>query len=231
MSQHTALIVGATGLVGSHCLKTLLSLEKYKTVHVLVRRELTLDLTAKEKNKINVHLVDFDNLDAVDFLFTVDDVFCCLGTTLKQAGSVAAFKKVDYDYCLKTAQLAAENSVKHFLIVTAVNAKAHSLAYYSKIKGQLQNELKDLNLKQISIFQPSLLLGERKEFRLGELLFGKAAGGFNRLLPKKMSAFKAIEGSVVGKSMAILASNDKFRKSASSREFYYYDDMQRLAKS
>lgn len=227
----SALIVGATGLVGSHCLQALLNLDSYQSVHVLARRELKLNLTSKQQEKLKVHLVDFDVLDAAELLFAVDDVFCCLGTTLKQAGSVEAFKKVDYDYCLKTAQLAAKHQVKHFLIVTAVNAKSNSLAYYSKTKGQLQNELKKLNFKQLSIFQPSLLLGERNEFRLGESLFGKTAGFFNAVLPKKMSAYKAIEGEVVGKAMAKLASNSDLQKSTSKIQFYYYDDMQRLANS
>jgi len=226
----SALIVGATGLVGSHCLKTLLQLDVYESIHVLARRELNLKLTSKEQKKLHVHLVDLDNLDNVTRLFNVNDVCCCLGTNLKQAGSVEAFKKVDFDYCLKTSELSKQHQVEHLLIVTAVNAKSSSLAYYSKIKGQLQNELKALELNQLSIFQPSLLLGERNEFRLGESLFGKAAGAFNLFLPKKMSSFKAIEGQVVGKAMAILASDQSFKKSQEKVNFYYYDDMQLLAK-
>jgi uncharacterized protein YbjT (DUF2867 family) len=229
--SRTALIVGATGLVGSACLRTLLSLDNYSEINVLVRKEFNLDLSEKEAKKLKIHLVDFDALEAAAIVFSVDDVFCCLGTTLKQAGSVQAFKKVDYDYCLKTAELAAQKNVQHFLIVTAINAKESSLAYYSRTKGELQNQLKKLSFNQLSIFQPSLLLGERKEFRLSESLFGKLAGGFNAILPKSMSAYKAIEGEVVGKAMANLAANNNLKKSESELNFYYYDDMKALADS
>lgn len=230
--KRTALIVGATGLVGSNCLKTLLTLDAYEQVHVLARRELNLELNSKEQEKLKIHLVNFDQLEAAEIVFAVDDVFCCLGTTLKQAGSIEAFKKVDYDYCLKAAQLAAKHSVKHFLIVTAVNANAKSLTYYSSTKGKLQSALIALNFTNLSIFQPSLLLGERKDFRLMESLSAKGAWAFNQLLPKKLNKYKAIKGEVVGESMAMLAANfQKQKKSNNTVEFYYYDDMQHLINS
>lgn len=229
--KRTALIVGATGLVGSHCLRALLTSENYQKVHVLVRREFKLPLSERQQQKMQVHVVNFDKLENSAELFAVDDVFCCLGTTLKQAGSIEAFKKVDYDYCLKTAQLATEKNVAHFLIVTAVNAKANSLAYYSRTKGELQKQLTLLNFKQLSIFQPSLLLGERKDFRLLEGVWGKSAIVMNNLLPKKMSAFKAIDGKVVGQAMVAVASNKNLQKSDKGVDFYHYDDMQKASES
>lgn len=224
-----ALIVGATGLVGSHCLQALLDSDVYHEVVVLVRRNFKPELTQKQQQKLQVHIVDFDKLEKYTDLFAVDDVFCCLGTTLKQAGSIAAFKKVDYDYCLAIAQLAAKKNVEHFLIVTAVNAKENSLAYYSSTKGRLQKQIQLLGFKRLSIFQPSLLLGERKDFRLMEGMWGKTAKVMNKLLPEKMSAFKAIDGKVVGQAMVALATNTSLSKSDKGVDFYHYDDMQKAS--
>jgi uncharacterized protein YbjT (DUF2867 family) len=229
--SRTALIMGATGLVGSHCLRALLASDVYQKILVLVRRDPQLQLSEAQQKKLQIHVVDFDKLDKHAELFSVDDVFCCLGTTLKQAGSIEAFKKVDYDYCLTSAQLAAQKNVTHFLIVTAVNAKANSLAYYSNTKGKLQNQLQLLGFKQLSIFQPSLLLGERKDFRLLEGLWGKSAKVMNKLLPEKMSAFRAIDGKVVGQAMVAVALNENLQKSAGALAFYHYDDMQKLSES
>lgn len=215
-----ALILGATGLVGSSCLQELLEQESYILVRALLRKPLNIS-----NNKLEVHVIDFDDMEKHASLFAdVDVVFCCLGTTLKQAGSVEAFKRVDYDYCLQAANLAKAGGVKHFLIVTAVNANAGSFAYYSKIKGQLQKDLIELDFEHLSIFQPSLLLGERESFRIGEGLFGKASGLMNKLIPASMNAYKAIPAEVVGRSMAVLAANES-SQSSEKVKYYRYDDM------
>ncbi len=230
VDSRTALLVGASGLVGGHCLEKLLSLDVYSKVHVLARSPLDTDhYSAKALEKFELHLVDFDNLEAASIIFSVDDVFCCLGTTLKKAGSISAFKKVDYDYCLKVAEMAKDKNVGHFLIVTAVNASENALAYYSRTKGQLEVALKELEFNCLSIFHPSLLLGERSEHRLIESVGGKLAKGFNRLLPSRMTSFKAIEGEAVGKAMAVLASDQGLRKSEHRIEYYRYNDIQSLA--
>lgn len=220
----SALIVGATGLVGSHCLQKLLSLNEFQKVKVLVRKPLKLSLPDEKQKKLEEHVINFDELDSSSSLFNVDVVFCCLGTTLKQAGSVEAFKKVDYDYCLKVAELAKAKDVKHFLIITAINASSSSFTYYSKTKGLLQEALINLNFDKLSIFQPSLLLGERDSFRFGEAIFAKASGIMNRFLPSPMNAYKAIPGEVVGHSMAILGSDEKFQKNG-KLAYYRYNDM------
>lgn len=222
-------MVGATGLVGKHCLETLIELNVHQDIHILSRRSIDLDIPASHKNRVHVHIVDFDHLNNYISLFNVDECICCLGTTLKQAGSLAAFQKVDYDYCYQFACLAKEAGVSHFLIVTAVNANAKSLAYYSKTKGRLQNELKALGFCKLSIFQPSLLLGEREQFRLGEALFGRFSGLMNLFIPQKMSAYQAIQGKVVGQAMAQLAANPT-QTQTERTQFYHYDEMQALSK-
>jgi len=211
-----AMIVGASGLVGGFCLSELLKLNLYSKIHVLLRREISFDLSPEDKDKVVFHVIDFDKLNGFintetevsiegekqSELFRVDDVFCCLGTTLKQAGSKAAFKKVDYDYCLTIAKLSKAFDIQHFLLVSAVNAKANSPFFYSQVKGELESALIALQLKRLSIFQPSLLLGKRQEFRLGESAVGKMAKLFNFFIPERLSRIKAIEAQVVGHSMA-----------------------------
>lgn len=215
-----ALILGATGLVGSNCLQELLEQQSCTLVRALLRKPI-----ANSNKKLEVHVIDFDDMEKHASLFVdVDVVFCCLGTTLKQAGSVEAFKRVDYDYCLQAAKLAKASGVKHFVIVTAVNANSKSVAYYSKIKGQLQKALIDLDFDCLSIFQPSLLLGERESFRFGEGLFGKASGLMNKLIPASMNAYKAIPAEVVGRSMAVLVANES-SQSSEKINYYRYDDM------
>ncbi len=211
------LLLGATGLVGGHCLNALLENRHLDHVHVLARKNLAI-----KSDKLVLHCIDFDEMESCQTLFSVDAVICCLGTTLKQAGSIAAFRKVDYDYCLASAQLAKKAGVKHFLIVTAINSNAKSFAYYSKIKGQLQNELKALAFERLSIFQPSLLLGERNEFRAGESLAAKTSALMNALLPERMSAYKAIEGKTVGRAMAHLALEPSRFRATTAVTFYHY---------
>ena len=167
----TALIVGATGLIGQHLTTTLLDSNEYSQVFVLVRRLLPL-----EHPKLAQVVVNFDALTAADI--AGDDVFCCLGTTMKVAGSREAFEKVDYHYPLEVATFAQANGAKQFGIVTAMGADASSMIYYNRIKGHVETSLREVGFETLLIFRPSILLGERGEVRLGERI-GKI---FMRLL-------------------------------------------------
>jgi uncharacterized protein YbjT (DUF2867 family) len=158
-----AIIIGATGVVGSALVDCLAEAEHINKVITLTRKPVK-HKSAKVVNKV----VDFDNLDDYIELFQGDMLFSCLGTTIKQAGSVKEQRKVDVDYQLKAAQLAVNNNVEHYLLVSSSAANERSKNTYLKMKGELEQEIKLLPFKRISIFQPSLLLGNRAEFRLGE---------------------------------------------------------------
>lgn len=159
----SALIVGATGLVGTELLKILLTESKYASVKVLTRRK--LPMTNAKLEKI---ITDFDQLDQYQQHFQVDDVYCCLGTTIKTAGSQQAFKKVDFAYPLELAKLTKASGAQKFFIITAMGADRNSKFFYNRVKGEIEEELKNIEFPTLHIFRPSLLLGERKEFRLGE---------------------------------------------------------------
>ncbi len=158
-----ALLLGATGLVGRDCLENLLACDDYEKVSVLTRRPLSV-----AHPKLDVQRVDFDNIEACQDSFQVDDVFCCLGTTMKKAGSRQAFRHVDHDLVLLAAKMARRANVQRFLVVSAVSSNARSPFFYSRVKGQMERALIKLDLPLLAILQPSLLRGEREDKRRAE---------------------------------------------------------------
>jgi uncharacterized protein YbjT (DUF2867 family) len=174
-----ALIAGATGLVGSSLLDLLLNGTEYSHVISIQRSASTM-----KHPKLSIIQTNFDAMDAVA-LPQVDDVYCCLGTTIKKAGSKEVFKKIDYAYPIALAKLGARYGAKHFIVITALGASSTSLFFYNKVKGELQETLaKNQTIPQISIIQPSLLLGNRSENRIGEgvgITFATVLNKFFRL--------------------------------------------------
>lgn len=189
-SSRTALLVGATGLVGGHCLQLLSADPFYGRVVILVRRSVTGALPSK----VEQHLVDFDRLDTLPPAVRADHVFCALGTTIRQAGSPEAFRKVDLEYPLALAKLTLQRGAEHFLAVSSLGADPKARMLYSRAKGEMEQQLLALPFRAITIFRPSLLLGDRKEFRLGE----EVAKRFGFLMP---SRYKPIDASRVAAAM------------------------------
>ncbi|WP_435237310.1 NAD-dependent epimerase/dehydratase family protein [Psychromonas sp. PT13] len=159
----TAVVIGATGLVGHAIVMQIIQMEQISKIVTLTRRPVSYS-----SEKVVNQVVDFDNLEGISELLRGDYLFSCLGTTLKQAGSIEAQRKVDIDYQFKVAQLAANVGVEHYLLVSASGANPQSKNAYLKMKGELEQKITALPFSQISIFQPSLLLGQRDHFRMGE---------------------------------------------------------------
>lgn len=193
MRQH-AIVIGATGLIGSALLKQLIANKAFSQITAISRRPIEL----KADTLHNV-VTDFDQLDAVRESFTGDCLFCCMGTTRKQAGSLAAQYKVDVDYPLQAARLAREQGVKHFLLVSSMSANSGSRSAYLRMKGELEDGVRALAFERLSIFQPSLLLGERQQRRTGEYFAGKVMPSFC-LLPG-LRRYRPISGDQVAQSM------------------------------
>ena len=158
-----ALLLGATGLVGQDCLANLRESDEYDQVRVLCRRPLSV-----EHLKLDVQVIDLDDMQACQSSFQVDDVFCCLGTTMKKAGSRQAFRHVDHDLVVLAGQMALRAGVQRFLVVSAVNANFRSPFFYSRVKGQMERALIKLELPLLAILQPSLLRGQREDRRPAE---------------------------------------------------------------
>ncbi|WP_237068223.1 oxidoreductase [Microbulbifer guangxiensis] len=160
-----ALIIGASGLVGSHLTDQLVDSPHFKQIVTLARRPLS-HTSAKVQNAV----VDFDRLEDSAPLFQADVFFSCLGTTRRQAGSLEAQRRVDVEYQLRAAKLAAQAGVRHYLLVSSSGANPDSRSAYLKMKGELEQEVMKLPFERISILRPSLLLGERDHLRVGEKL-------------------------------------------------------------
>ena len=158
-----ALLLGATGLVGQDCLANLLESDEYDQVRVLCRRPLSV-----EHPKLDVQVIDLDDMQACQSSFQVDDVFCCLGTTMKKAGSRQAVRHVDHDLVVLAGQMALRAGVQRFLVVSAGNANFRSPFFYSRVKGQMERALIKLELPLLAILQPSLLRGQREDRRPAE---------------------------------------------------------------
>ncbi|WP_077211943.1 oxidoreductase [Bacillus dakarensis] len=199
----TALIAGASGLVGSELLQILLQAEEYEKVYALVRRPLGL-----QHSKLTEVLCDFEQLEGVQDYFQVHDVFCCLGTTIKKAKTKEAMYKVDVEYPLAIAKLAQEKGAHHFLLISSMNANPRSKIWYPKMKGDLEEKIKEIPYQAISIFRPSLLLGNREEFRLGENAAAKIFQGMSFILKDSWKSKLAIEAKSVAKAMCRVAQMD-----------------------
>lgn len=201
--ETTALILGASGLIGSELVKILVGQHRYKKIHMLVRGPIDIIDPICEP-----HVVDFDRLEEYADLFQVRDVFCCLGTTIKKAKSKDAFRKVDFEYPVRAAKIAADAGAEKFLIVTAMGADPKSLFFYNQVKGEVEDTLKTVNLPSIHIFRPSLLLGERAEFRFGEKIAEKASIFLNPMMVGPLRSYKAIQAKTVAAAMAAIAASN-----------------------
>ncbi len=185
-----ALLAGATGLIGRELLRMLLADNHYHRVHVLLRRAAS-DITASATLKL--HQVDFARLPAA--FPTVDDVFIALGTTIKVAGSEAAFRQVDFDFVVNTARAARAAGATRLAVVSALGADATSRVFYNRVKGDMQAAIAQLGYQSVVIAQPSLLLGDRAALgqptRTGEIWAAQLLGPFGWIVPKRMQPIPA----------------------------------------
>ena len=189
-TPRTALLTGATGLVGGALLPMLLACAQYRSVHVLLRRAAP---DIKANAKLEVHQVDFARLPA-EFP-AVDDVFIALGTTIKIAGSEAAFRQVDFDFVVNTARAARAAGARRLAVVSALGADAKSRVFYSRVKGEMQAAVGQLGYESVVIAQPSLLLGDRAALgqpaRSGEVWAARLLGSIGWMVPKALRPIPA----------------------------------------
>jgi uncharacterized protein YbjT (DUF2867 family) len=200
MSTRTALLIGATGLVGGHCLELLLGDADYRHVVTLGRRLLPL-----EHPKLAQHMVEFARLRDSASLLRAEDIFSCLGTTIKKAGTKEAFHEVDFKYQYEVARVAAENGAEQLLLVSALGANAGSAVFYNRVKGELEAAVSELPFAGVQIFRPSLLLGERAEFRLGERVAELPMRYVSFLMVGPLARFRPVHARTVAAAMLRIA--------------------------
>lgn len=201
--QKTALIAGASGLVGSQLLTLLLASERYAKVIVVGRRPLP-----QVHPKLEQRILDLDNLDQHRLGLIADDVYCCLGTTMRQAGSKEVFYKVDYAYVVKLAALTAGNFAAQFLVVSAMGADANSRIYYNRVKGEMEQAVRQTPFRAIHFFRPSLLLGNRTEKRLGEQIGAVLLKALRPLMVGPLRKYQPVEAVTVARAMLRAAEED-----------------------
>ncbi len=201
----TAIVVGATGLVGSELVDCLAAAEHITSIVTITRRAM-----AHSSDKVRNHVVDFERLSDHADLLNGDMLFSCLGTTLKQAKTIDAQRKVDLWYQYESAQLAANNGVAHYLLVSSSGASAKSVSPYLRMKGELEDKVQRLAFPHISIFQPSLLVGDRNQPRLGEAVAAMLMPTLCKL--PGLRRYRPISGCEVARKMVSqsIAPSEKF---------------------
>lgn len=186
---HHVLLLGATGLVGRELLELLLRDDSIESVRVIARRS-----TGVKHAKLDERIFELDAMEQHRELFAVDAIFCALGTTIKIAGSQERFRVVDHDYPLLAARLGKEEGARHYLLVSSIGADVKSRAFYTRVKGEVERDVLALDYPRTTIARPSLLLGERNEFRFGERLFSRLSW----LMPR---AYKPVQARDVARAL------------------------------
>ena len=192
----SALILGASGFVGNYLLRELLNSKRYDRVTALVR------ISSLEPSPHLEEIVfDFKDPLSIESLKPVNHIFCCLGSTIRKAGSKNKFRFVDFELPLMFAKWGEKTKVEYFSIVTAMGANPSSIIFYNKVKGEIEKEIKKLDIPTIHIFRPSLILGSRKELRIGEIAGKMLMKTLNFLMVGSLKKYRGIHAKTIAKGM------------------------------
>jgi uncharacterized protein YbjT (DUF2867 family) len=216
----TALVAGASGLIGGHLLGQLLDDPAYDRVTTLAR-----DALPHTHKKLVQRVVDFDRLAEVGDFPRVHDVFCCLGTTIRQAGSQDAFRKVDMTYVVELGRMAVRHRAAQFLVVTALGADPRSRVFYNRVKGETEEAIRRLQFEGIQIFRPSLLLGKRVQSRPAERIAGLLSPLVGWVMMGPLARYRPIRAATVARAMVRVA-----RDAPHGAHVYESDEIRRLGR-
>ncbi|MBV8389407.1 MAG: oxidoreductase [Mucilaginibacter sp.] len=194
--SNKAVIAGASGLIGSKLLNILLHEPYYDEVLILVRKELPIS-----HKKLVQLVIDFDRLDDHAAAITDHALFCCLGSTRKKTPDLTVYRKIDHDYPLKLAQIAKQNGVEQYHLVSAIGASSHSSNFYTKMKGEVEEAIEKIGLNCLHIYQPSVLTGGRKESRPTERLIIGLMKVVDPLLAGRLKKYRSISAGTVARAM------------------------------
>jgi len=215
--QRQALIFGATGAVGHELLQLCLEGDRYSRVTVIARRSASL-----AHEKLQWIEAGFDVLDGLEPVsgMTDGDAFCCLGTTMKAAGSEANFRRVDYDFVLNAARFAKKSGARQFSMVSALGANSKSNGIYNRTKGEVEAAVIAENFPSLRIFRPSLLKGKRDEFRLAEEVGNWVSFLMTPLFALGLRKYEPVEISKLARALYVSADDDK----ANGSHYIYESD-------
>lgn len=224
MSNRTAIVFGASGMVGSYLLEELIQNMRYTAIKVFTRKKLAI-----EHIKIIEHVVDVEKPESYKDLIRGDDLFICLGTTRKKAGSLSRYEEIDRDLPLNILRVSKTRGVKRVALVSALGANDKSRNYYNRIKGEMEKGVSEFNFETAIIARPSLLLGERNERRFFEKIATKLAPAFSIILSGKLKVYRAIHGRDVAIAMIDLIASSKAYKICLSHDLKTIADRNKTA--
>ncbi len=218
-----AVVLGGTGMIGTSLVEQLSKNDRYSAITMLVRRA-----TAVQLPKVTSVIVNFgDENDVRSKMGTGDVIFCALGTTQSAVkGDKDAYRKVDFDIPLMVAKHGLDSGFKSFVLVSSIGADAAASNFYLRLKGQTENALEKLGIPSLHIFRPSLLLGKRKSFRLGEKIAQVIMPVAANLMFGKIKKYRPIQGDTVAAAMIQAATSNK-----TGTTIYHYDEIRALAGS
>lgn len=216
----TAIILGATGLTGGILLRKLMEDSSYTKIKLFSRSSVKI-----EDDKIEEYLIDVLQLEKYRQDFTADEVFCCIGTTAAKTKDSSKYKQIDYGIPVAAAKLAKENSVDTLVVMSSIGADAASSVFYSKTKGEMERDILKQKIKYTYILRPSLIGGNRNEFRLGENIGKGFMSLMNPFMKGGLEKYKMIHPEKIASCMQKLASNQKNQSVFSS------DEIEKIANS
>ena len=216
----TALIFGSSGLIGNELFKTILLNNSYDKIKVFVR-----SIPEVNNPKVEIIKTDFFNLEQYKDKIIGDDCFFCIGTTKKDTPDKEEYRRVEYNIPVNVAKIAKANSVKSFYYVSSIGANPNASSNYLKNKGQVEEELKNLNFSKLAIIRPSLLIGNRKSFRLGEVIFTPVMNTLTLFAFGSLKKYKPIKIQNVIKAILHISKN------VSDQIVFESDELERIAKS
>ena len=216
----TALIFGSSGLIGNELFKTILLNNSYDKIKVFVR-----SIPEVNNPKVEIIKTDFSNLEQYKDKIIGDDCFFCIGTTKKDTPDKEEYRRVEYNIPVNVAKIAKANSVKSFYYVSSIGANPNASSNYLKNKGQVEGELKNLNFSKLAIIRPSLLIGNRKSFRLGEVIFTPVMNTLTLFAFGSLKKYKPIKIQNVVKAILHISKN------VSDKIVFESDELERIAKS
>ena len=202
--KFTALVFGGSGMTGRFLTEHLIHDDRYDHIKLFVRKELPV-----YSGKVRQFVFDPENLDQIESEITGDHLFCCLGTTIKTAGSKEAFIKTDHDLVERIAKYASSNKVRSFIVISSIGAKHNSANFYLSTKGRMEESIKTFKFDVLAIVRPSMLLGIRHTRRIGEEIGKIIARIISPLMFGSLRQYKPIHASTVAKAMIILANGEK----------------------
>lgn len=212
-TKKTAIVLGATGLVGGILLDLLLQDERYKKIIVFSRRKFE-----KEDSKLEKRIGDLMNLQSFSEHFKADEVHCCIGTTKSKTPDTTKYREIDYDIPLKAAELCRNNGIATFIVISAMGSNENSSIFYNRVKGEMERDVLRIGIPKTHIVQPSLIGGERKEKRSGELFFKKLMNAIDFLMIGPLKKYRIIHPKDIARAMLWLANNPHENKRITSEE-------------